>query len=152
MTRIEDTFIIVAKKDHMFHKCQTESDVKALFRKLAFYLHPDHGGDKDLFILLEETKINELKRFRISSDKMNKNSTHEKKRSYKYEEAEDDIHVGDERLEIFKEIYAFADKHKSFCTSFLNSVHDYLEERGYITCNQYNALVRLYVRFRIYDA
>jgi len=136
----------------MFHKCESPTQIKDLFRKLAKRLHPDHGGSDSLMILLQDAKQDaDLRLELISSmdDHQEKSSKKKKPKwkssgRYSVEDDADLIYSDDSRVEILDDILLFAKHHKSFDASFTESIYEYLEDRGYITSPQYNALVRIY--------
>ena len=45
---------ILGKELIMFRNCKNQEDLKSLFKKLAFRLHPDHGGSNELMILCKD--------------------------------------------------------------------------------------------------
>lgn len=55
----------------------------------------------------------------------------------------------DDDLQIIYDIYNYAKNHPRFDTKYVDSIQDYLAENGYITSNQYNALVNVYYSFRM---
>jgi len=131
----------------MFHRCKDEKEGKNLFRKLAKHLHPDFGGENELFILLKESyEIYE----EFCTALNNQQETKQKKGNpSKYSESEFDIDFGDEKLEIFEEIRKYAKTHKKFNLSYIDSVWEFLEEKGFISSSQYNKLVKVYYAFRM---
>ena len=131
----------------MYHRCKTKEDVKTLFRKLAKYLHPDHGGDHECFILLNESYEEKILSYQ-SENKVNVKKEF-KGNPGKYQTTSDKIHHEDEEIQILFEIMEYALKHKRFNTDYINSVHDFLLEKGYVTSSQYNSLVKIYYSFRI---
>lgn len=128
----------------MFHNCRSKEDVKSLFRRLAKYLHPDHGGDAKLMILLQEARDQAEE---ILDGYEEYETKHKEDREYYT--VYDDIRAGDPLLSIFDEIDRYAAKNKRFDMSYTNSVWEYLEKNGYITSNQFNGLVKIYYAFRM---
>lgn len=124
----------------MFHECKNKEDVKSLFRKLCYFLHPDHGGDTELMILLNDS-------YEMALDFYD---THEEAPSqFRYEKVFEDVLNGMSQLEIIQEILAYASKHKRFNTDYVSSLQEFLEEKGYLTSSQYNSLVKIYYSFRM---
>lgn len=152
----------------MFHKCKNEADRKALFRRLAKKLHPDHGGEHELMILLQECYEIEIKKhegkkgydYEDLQREWDKRSQNEKKEPPKekprpkpfdgsYDTVFEDVYEGDERIRIIHEILAFSATHPTFDASFTLSVSEYLSEHGFITTAQFNALVKIYYAFKM---
>lgn len=134
----------------MFEVCKSTEEVKNLFRKLARHLHPDAGGDSFLMNRLQESKEYHLWKMSLPNESTKDCET--KTKDYKtegYEESYEDIFEEDSRIEIIQDIFNYAKSHPRFCTSFVESVSDYLEKKGYITSAQYNSLVRCYYAFRM---
>lgn len=135
----------------MFHNCKNLDDSKKLFRKLAMRLHPDHGGDNELMILLQEA-YNNFQFIHEELEKQNKQKDEEKSKKEncnKYENAIEDVELGDESLKIIDEILEYAKNHERFKADFTESIKEYLEEHGHITSMQYNKLVKIYYSFRM---
>jgi len=142
----------------MFFKCSDKQEAKTLFKKLAMRLHPDHGGDHQLMILLKETYekfIEDLDRYERftklveeSENKKNEKKESPKKSEDKYQKVFEDVY-DEEQLKIIDEIIKYGEKHERFDTSFTESIKEYLEENGFITSTQYNSLVRVYYSFRM---
>lgn len=130
----------------MFHKCASRADVKTLFRKLALLIHPDKGGEVELMILLQESYEMALAYHEV----LDREESKEKKppRS-NTQTAVEDIISGDERLLIINKIIKYAVKHPKFNTSFVESIEEFLEEKGYITAAQFNALNKVFFAFRM---
>ena len=125
----------------MFFKCQTKADCKTLFRKLAKRLHPDHGGEKDLMILLQESY--EEKCFKLDElEKINQFSKKQKETEKKSENGI--IENDDERTEIFDEMDLFYKENPDKQSKFYQSVRKYFKENEFITLKQYEALVSIY--------
>lgn len=128
----------------MFDSCQTEEESKKLYRRLSLHLHPDHGGEHDLFILL--TNAYELHIKYINDIK---NIVDNIEKGPRYIKTIFDIEEEDQALEIIDEILQYAKTHKRFDPSFVESIQEYLEENGKVTSNQYNKLVNIYYSFRM---
>ena len=141
----------------MFHNCTNKEDVKKLFRRIAKHLHPDSGGEHDLMILLQES-------YQISFDfyenleklekeeETKRRQEEERKRKQQvkaYEKTEEDVHEEDQRLEIIDKIRRYSENHKKFKLDFVESIEETLENRGYITSGQFNALVKIFYNFRM---
>ena len=124
----------------MFHRSQTKAEGKSLFRKLAMRLHPDHGGDNDLMILLQETYDKFIETF---DDHIVKDSP------LVYEKVYENVESGDIRLKLLVDIMSYGEQHKKFNTDFCESILDFLDEKGYITSSQYNALLKTYFAFKM---
>lgn len=133
----------------MFSKCTDEEEVKRLFRKLAMRLHPDYGGCNELMSLLNDAYELALIFVKSKSSWEHKPKKETKQKTDKnfYETFYDDISEGDPKLKIIDEIYAYAEKNKSFKIDFTESVEDFLRENGYITSRQFNRLVYIYYAF-----
>lgn len=129
----------------MFHKCKSSDEVKALYRRLAMLLHPDKGGDNALMTLLTECYEKTFDQFK----KVEEQITDLEKG--KYRPVFDDILINDPRIDIIKDMWLYSEKHPKFNTAFLESISDYLENKGYITKAQYNSLIKTYYSFRMYE-
>ena len=46
--------------------------------------------------------------------------------------------------------FAYAEKNESFDISFLESVCEFFNKKGYMTSGQFNALVNLFYSFKMY--
>ena len=158
----------------MFHKCETESEVKKLFRRVAMRLHPDHGGDHELMILLQEAyeiALEDHKPHRRSSqeefEEQLRRYARERERASKqeqkakpkpppepewdgvYRKVTESVMLNDERIKILEEILAYAEDHPSFKPDFVLSVKGFLDEHCFVTSGQYNSLVNIYFSFRM---
>lgn len=135
----------------MFDNIHSKEEVKRLYKKLAMFLHPDHGGDHELMILLNES----YQRALMFIDEVNKFDKEEEKKKAKetkskFSKVYEDVFAFEvEKLKILDEMRAYAKEHKKFNSSYLESVLEYLEENKHITSNQYNALVNVYYSFRM---
>lgn len=126
----------------MFHKCKSKEEVKSLYFKLAQFLHPDKGGDGNLFSLLKESYDMALEFVEVV--KM------EKKNKRRYENTVYDVDFTDiESLKIIDDIYEYAKTHPKFKTDYLDSIVEYLKQNNYITSHQFNSLVKVYYAFRM---
>jgi len=125
----------------MFHHCKTKEEVKSLYFKLANFLHPDKGGDCYLFSLLKETYEMALE-LKVSSKSKNSSGK-------KYETVYDDVLEDEEAIKIIDDIYEYAKAHPKYKTDFLDSVNEFLNDKGYITSSQYNSLVRAFYAFKM---
>lgn len=135
----------------MFQNCKNEQEIKELYRKLAKRLHPDSGGDHSLMILLTNDYETALM-LKASAGKQKADNARKKKNNKhcSYSMTSDStIELGDTNLMIIDDILHYAEKNKSFDTKFVNSISDFLTERGYITGAQYNKLVNIYRAFRM---
>jgi len=127
----------------MFEKCLTATEVKELFRKLAKFLHPDVGGDAYLMNRLQESRDYFISLIENCEKLQNQQEP-------KYHKSYEDVLLGDENLEIIQDILRYAQTHPKFTTNFVESVEAFLEENGYITSAQYNALVKCYYAFKMW--
>lgn len=129
----------------MFHRCKDKEDGHKLFKKLAKYLHPDTGGDHESFILLKEC-------FDMFLDYLTSGfheNTEKKGDPNRYQLSPYDVTEGSDKLKIFDEITKYSKTHLKYNLSYLESVQEYLQEHGFITSGQYNALVKNYYAFRM---
>lgn len=126
----------------MFSKCQCESDVKSLFRKLALRLHPDHGGSDELTILLNEAYSKAMKRVKLFEPI--KSPTYEQK-AY----GGPDIKKGDEKISILDKMgtYLFLNKGKN--RQYYDMVVAFYYKNGYIRHEFYMNLHALAKQYRI---
>lgn len=129
----------------MFHRCVTLSEAKNIFRRCAMKLHPDYGGDSDLMILLKEC----YDLFIEFQNSKNRPEDTDKSTILKYQKSFEDVFLNDERLEILNEIFEYSKEHPKYKVGFTLSIHEFLEEKGYITSSQYNCLVKNYYLFRM---
>ena len=134
----------------MFFKCKTSGEAKKLFRRLAKYLHPDCGGEADLMNLLKEA-YDQFNFFKEELEKTEEEDIPPSDGDYDFESSEGYVYKEDKRLSVIEKIYKYAETHESFNTSFTNSVVESLEENERITQRQYNALVRVYDSFRMWE-
>jgi DnaJ-class molecular chaperone len=74
----------------MFHHCKTKEEIKSLYFKLAQYLHPDKGGDSNLFSLLKES-------YEMAMDLLDLKEAiiKENKKKRRYENTVYDVHMTD---------------------------------------------------------
>ena len=128
----------------MFKNCQDEESIKKLYRRLANYLHPDKGGEADLMIIL-------TKSFERALVELKKSANANVKPDAKYQNIYEDIPYDpeDERFEIFKEILKYSEKYPRYKTDYINSILEYMDNKGFITSAQYNSLVKTYYTFRM---
>ena len=127
----------------MWHRCKTVDYCKKLFRRLALMIHPDKGGEADIFITIQESYEMEL---------INRKSKEYKPPKYQpqerlYEQRYDKVHEGDPDLNILSEIEEYASTHPKFNCDYLHAMIDYLNTYTYLTSNQYNKLVNVYYAF-----
>ena len=127
----------------MFRFCEDIEETKKLYRMLSFKLHPDYGGDSYLMSIL--TKAYEAEIEHIKSGK----KRNDEKRRDKYPMTHEEVCAGDGRLELLSDVMEYGLHHKRFDLSFCESVAEFLDENGYITSQQYNALRRVYHSFRM---
>ncbi len=126
----------------MFRNCRSLEEGKLLFKRLALRLHPDTGGDHDLMISLTDC-------YESFKNGDMKTSDSKKKSKNRFEKSFENIFPGDAELEILAEIKKYSLKHPKYNMDFTNSVEGFLEENGFITSAQYNALVRGFYTFRM---
>lgn len=145
----------------MWHRCETAEDVKKLFRRIALMVHPDKGGEADIFIMLQESYEEEILRRKARSSNPKNKTTYKKKEEPKkdqpkygglYEAVYENVYVGDERLEMLKSIFLYAKSHPNFKTEFLLSVWDFISKHSYATSGQYNGLLKAYYSFKMYES
>jgi hypothetical protein len=140
----------------MFTDCKTPEEAKNLFRRLALRLHPDHGGDADLMVLLRKA-YDEFIRCLEMIHKGKKESPPKKDEDWikrqeenpKYPIVDKNIHAGDEILKIMDDIFEAAEHLKNFKTNYCESIYENLEKNGYLTSTQYNTLVKIYYSWRM---
>jgi curved DNA-binding protein CbpA len=132
----------------MFRSCKSKEEVKKLYRELALLIHPDRGGSNSLMALLTETYEKEMK---ANGGSKEAKQPHSRPSSggRKYEEAYENIYDGSYELEIMDEIFEYAKDHQKFSTSFVDSIKEFLEGKGFITSTQYNSLIRIYYGFKM---
>ena len=104
----------------MWHRCKTVDDCKKLFRRLALMIHPDKGGEADIFITIQESYEMEL---------INRKSKEYKPPTYQpqerlYEQRYDKVHEGDPDLNILSEIEEYASTHPKFNCDYLHAMID----------------------------
>jgi curved DNA-binding protein CbpA len=128
----------------MFHRCKNEEDSKKLFRKLAMHLHPDQGGENDLMMLLKE-------HYQIWLADPDRFKKRKKSTSVLYEKSLEDIMHGDPRISIIDDILKYAEKHPTFNNAYTLSVRKFLNNKGHISSNQYNSLVKTYYAFKMHE-
>ncbi len=128
----------------MFRNCQDENSIKNLYRRLANFLHPDKGGEADLMVMLNKSYERALVEFKKSGNVNVKPDA-------KYENVYDDIpyDIEDERFDVIKDILEYAEKNKRYKTDYVQSILEFIENKGYITSSQYNSLVKSYYTFRM---
>lgn len=120
-------------------------------------LHPDKGGSTELMALLTETYESVKAAMELAQKKeemKNRNAKpKEQATTYhgNYRPAKTQFVNGFAELKIVTEMLKKSHKIKDFDSSFVYSVAEYIQERSFCTQAQYNALVRLYERFRFYD-
>ncbi len=132
----------------MFRNCPDKDSATKLYKRLAFRLHPDHGGSNDLFMLLYDAYNEHIKilESEIDMNLLKDKSSHIER---KYKDTDSRVKDGDDKLDIIVEMYEYAENHTSFETKFLDSVCIQLKDNGSISAAQYNALVKIYYSFRI---
>lgn len=141
----------------MFRYEKTEKGVKSLFKKLSKYLHPDLGGDSELFKILLNSKDDALSK--IKEERM--------KRSYERwgcgdveeEKQEDDgyfkkavnpVDLMDEMPNKMIEIMVeYSKSHENFDPSFLIKMKEIYEKDGRLSANRFNALLGVFKSFRM---
>lgn len=133
----------------MFFKCSTTQEAKKLFYRLCKHLHPDHGGEHDLMVLLQESYAEFLKVYGLLDEERQK--AQRQQESIEFQVAYEDVYSGDPQLRIFDKIKTYAHGHPNFKSEFVDSVIDYLESRGYVTSSQYNACLKIYNSFRMWE-
>ena len=118
----------------MFQNCNTIEEAKILFRRLAKRLHPDHGGDDDLMILLKDA-FDQI----IAKLKPNQGYEELKNESVSYDFLE----------ELIEKILFYADHHDEFNKSFTVGCHEHLLKTKGLKRNQINGLLNIFINFRI---
>lgn len=131
----------------MFHRCKSLDEGKALFRKLAMRLHPDYGGSNEMMILLNESK----EMFDNFIQKKEPSIEKAKRKDNVFDKVVEDVYFQDDRLEIIDRILKFAENNKSFDPSFAAAMLQVVDDRGFLTSNQYNALVNVYYKWNMDD-
>ncbi len=151
----------------MFQDCNSETEVKKLYRRLALLIHPDRGGDGELMVKLTKAYDRALSnapkpRSTTSQARTQPNPRPRKppepkpqpeaprprKDGEPYTESQEgDIKNTDWRSGILLELVEFFKTKKSYTNKFINSIACYFAIRGFITSGQYNCLVRMYNEF-----
>lgn len=124
----------------MWHRCKNNEELKILYKRLAYLLHPDTRGESDLFIILQESFNSEKdrrKEFDFSAFEVSDENEIRKK-------TVDHVFQGDPRLKIISDIEEYAKKNTLYNLSFIKSIKKYLVSKGYITSSQYNSMIRIW--------
>lgn len=124
----------------MFDKCKTKEEAKTLFRKLSMKLHPDHGGDHELFIKLKESFDN----FKpTASSKPHKNYSD-------FFDYNIDPDTDDRFLEIIEDILYYAENiNKKFNPDFTLSMLHLIEQGKILSDSQEDAILNIYTKFKV---
>jgi hypothetical protein len=138
----------------MFHRCNTSDEMKKLYRRLSLHLHPDSGGENDLMVLLTEwydtsKGLLDHPREKPPHRRSAPNSHHSAQFPGDYQYVDDKVFSGDDALDIFEEMYFYSKSHPKWDAEFLENMEDFLEKKGFLTQNQYNALVKTYYAFHM---
>lgn len=122
----------------MFHNCKDEEQVNNLYKRFEFYLHPNNGGEQEFIDLLHQCKEDALKQLRLQKIKFQK---------FGYEHVDSSIWnqpPNQWKLQILDELFEFSKFYPRMDIQLLASFNKFLNERGYLTSNQYNSLVNIY--------
>lgn len=156
----------------MFHTCKTKAEVNTLFKRLAKYLHPDHGGENDLMILLTEAKEKALsglggysglssedilgdaykkayRRYEEEESWFRESTSGErfyrsKPHGQKYNSTIGNVHREHPYSGIIDDILAAAKKNPRIKTHLAERAKSTMEMKGYISAEEYNELVMYY--------
>jgi len=141
-----------------FENCKNKDELRQMYRKLAHLLHPDKGGSNELMMILN--KYFEICEETFEKDDTNygeklwekyKNACKENNMCFIYEKTDEPIYETDPRSSILENIEKYASKHPKFKLDYLETVQDYMDRNKFITAGQYNALVKTWNAFRMYD-
>jgi hypothetical protein len=142
---------------------RNEKEAKKLFKKLALRLHPDHGGTNELMMILTESYERHIENLKMIDDAFTAFTPPEEE-AWEEQSLEDletynrtgvyakviyDIYLNDPRLDIIQKIKKYGETHKKFNTGYTESIEEYLEENEFITCNQFNSLVKIFYAFKM---
>lgn len=140
----------------MFQMQMCDENVKSLFRKLSKYLHPDVGGDKDLFRMLVDARDGQLSYLKDINEMADRCEEEEDELEQdndwdgEFRKIEDNIYKNDGMLIAVIEIMSsYSKSHNKFDPSFLIKMIDACEEKGFMTANQFNALLKTFKAFRM---
>jgi hypothetical protein len=133
----------------MFFKSHTKEDCKILFKKLALKLHPDCGGDHQLMLLLNEAYEDRMNWLTEIEKSIKEAETAKKTKSY--ENVVEKIYNGDERILLLQEVDDYMTNNPSLKLDFVVSVLAFYFEKGYVTSGQYNAILKIYHQYEMYD-
>ena len=128
----------------MFSGCKNPEEVIELFENLSLYLHPECGGNEELFELLESAANRAIEALLAYNEYEELCSKRERPR---YELTKNEVHQGDPNLNIINDILDFSKDNKQINPEFARSVSRFFERRKYVTASQYNALVKVYNAF-----
>ncbi len=136
----------------MFHKTLSKDEAKRLYYRLSMFLHPDKGGECDLFNLLSESYEKKCMDFDENiqeepKEKKAENPRYEGNYQAVYDE---NITILDPRIKVIDEMLTYAKENKNFKSDFIQSVYKFGKERGYITSMQYNSLLKTYYSFQMH--
>lgn len=134
----------------MFRDTSSEADVKDLFRKLSKLLHPDLGGNSYLFNKLIIAKNKQLELLSEPVKEREKYSEKDFEDCDYFRESRTSVDLSDEMPnELMTIIFSYSKEHKGFNPSFFNKMRDVYNEKGKISANQFNALIRTFRAFRM---
>ena len=117
----------------MFHKCSTYIEIKKMYHQLAQKLHPDKGGSHSLMATLIESYNEALKKITKP----------------KFQNVEHEVFEGDKRLDIISSLFDGILSGQCYDWQIVTTIAASLEKQGYLTANQYNALVKIYYAFEM---
>ena len=147
----------------MFHSCKTKAEVNALFKRLAKHLHPDHGGENDLMILLTEAKekalfglgsISGLSSDDILGDAFKK-AYHSRAREQEYQyrrskgpqgyySVASPVYRTSHNARVIDDILAAAKKNPRIKTHLADKAKETMDKQGYISPAEFNELLMYY--------
>src|SRR5690606_18871627 len=147
----------------MFHSCKTKAEVNTLFKRLAKHLHPDHGGENDLMVLLTEAKEKALsglgsmsglssddilgdafKKAYQSADPEQEYPYWRSRRTHYYHSSMGRVHRTSHNARIIDDILAAAKKNPRIKTHLADKAKETMDKQGYISAAEFNELLMYY--------